>query len=256
MTEFKSDVIDIDLGTYENLYANVPIGALISIAGPVSLYSNSYYSQLGLLPCNGGEWSISTYTNLYNLITQSGTVFPFGANTNGSGGAGNTHFKLPNMLNTKYFLVGTSSNISVSNTVGHGHTQNVSASLVANNDAWTHYHSYSASSDNVSMNLHNHNYPSLNASSAGNGTSVVSKNDASGPTAASPSHSHGSFNMNSGASNNQNTGAHSHGGNAADTSTTDLGSHTHNITGSTTFNTSNSVAVYPSFENFIYFVKS
>lgn len=257
MANFKSDKIDIDLFSYSNLYANIPTGALVPIAGAVSSYTNSPLIDLGLLPCNGGEWSISTYQNLYNLITQNGTAFPFGANTNGSGAAGSTHFVLPNMLTTKYFLVGTASNISVANAVGHGHSGLSSlASLEANATAWNHYHDFSASSDNNSMNAHNHNYPSLNATSASNGNSVVSKNDATTPTAASPSHSHGSFNMNAGSSNNQNAGAHSHSGNTASSNATDLGSHTHSANGTATYSTGNSVAIYPSFQNFLYFIKA
>jgi microcystin-dependent protein len=51
----------------------------------------------GWFLCEGQEVSIATYTNLYNALTTTGTVFPYGANTNGSGGAGSTHFRLPNL---------------------------------------------------------------------------------------------------------------------------------------------------------------
>jgi microcystin-dependent protein len=50
----------------------------------------------GFLMQDGGEYAIATYTALYNVLTQNGTVFPFGANTNGSGAAGSTHFRTPN----------------------------------------------------------------------------------------------------------------------------------------------------------------
>lgn len=261
MSTFKSDKIDIVLDTYQNLYAGIPTGALVPMAGPISLYSApsvQSYIDLGLLPCNGTQWSISTYQDLYNIITQNGSVFPFGANTNGSGVAGSTHFVLPNMYTTKYFLSGTASNISVSNAVGHTHTHTVATSLTANATAWNHYHNFSASSNAVAMNAHNHNYPAGNASSAGNGGSVVQKNDASGPTAASPTHSHGAFNMNASASQNQNAGNHSHAGNAQASNETSGGSHSHSsaeITTTAAFN-SNSVTVYPSFINMLYFIKS
>jgi hypothetical protein len=260
MADFKSDKIDIILDTYQNLYAGIPTGALVPIAGPVSLYSApsvQYYIDLGLLPCNGTQWSISTYQELYNIITQNGSVFPFGTNTNGSGAAGSTHFILPNMYTTKYFLSGTASNISVSNTVGHSHTHTVTTNLSANNAAWNHYHNFSASSNDVAMNSHNHNYPAGNASTAGNGGSIISKADASGPTASSTSHSHGALNMNASASENQNAGNHSHTGNTATSSEVSGGSHSHigQITTTPTFN-SNSVAVYPSFVNMLYFIKS
>ena len=261
MSTFKSDKIDIILDTYQNLYAGIPTGSLVPIAGPVSLYSApsvQSYIDFGLLPCNGTQWSISTYQDLYNIITQNGSVFPFGANTNGSGGAGSTHFVLPDMYTTKYFLSGTASNISVSNTVGHTHSHSVATSLTANATAWNHYHNFSASSDSVGMNAHNHNYPAGNASSAGNGGSVVLKNDIAGPTASSTSHNHGSFNMNASASQNQNAGGHSHTGNSASSAETSGGSHSHGtatITSTPLFN-SNSVTVYPSFVNMLYFIKS
>jgi microcystin-dependent protein len=49
----------------------------------------------GFLKQDGGEYAIATYTALYNFLTANGTIFPFGANTNGSGGAGSTHFRTP-----------------------------------------------------------------------------------------------------------------------------------------------------------------
>jgi len=51
----------------------------------------------GYLPANGAEPAIAAYSTLYNALTNSGTVFPFGANTNGSGSAGSTHFRLPDL---------------------------------------------------------------------------------------------------------------------------------------------------------------
>lgn len=261
MSTFKSDKIDISLSTYENLYASIPTGCLVPIAGPVSLYSSpsvDNFINLGLLPCSGSQWSISTYQELYNIITVNGSVFPFGANTNGSGGAGSTHFVLPNMYTTKYFLSGTASNISVSNTVGHTHSHNVSTGLTANAAAWNHYHNFNSGSSEASMGAHNHNYPAGNASSAGNGGSVISKNSATGPVGSSTTHNHGSFNMNATVSTNQNAGTHIHSGNSASSSETSGGLHSHStgtITSTPAFN-SNSVAVYPSFVNMLYFIKS
>lgn len=51
----------------------------------------------------GGDWKfpvgqellIADYTEAYNLLTQNGTVFPHGTNTDGSGNAGSTHFRMP-----------------------------------------------------------------------------------------------------------------------------------------------------------------
>lgn len=50
----------------------------------------------GFLMEDGGQYPIATYTALYNKLTSNGTVFPFGANTNGAGAAGSSHFRTPN----------------------------------------------------------------------------------------------------------------------------------------------------------------
>jgi microcystin-dependent protein len=53
------------------------------------------------LPCNGAELAIADYPVLYNRITYSsggsGTFFPHGANTDGSGNPGSTHFRIPDL---------------------------------------------------------------------------------------------------------------------------------------------------------------
>jgi microcystin-dependent protein len=78
--------------TITNLIAekisNVP-GMISQYAGPTA--------PSGWLLCEGQEVLITTYQSLYNAITSSGTVFPYGADTNGSGGAGSTHFRIPNL---------------------------------------------------------------------------------------------------------------------------------------------------------------
>ena len=67
---------------------SIPIGVIMPFAGA----SNAPY---GWEFCYGQELSISAYGGLYNTLTGSGTSFPYGANTNGSGGAGSTHFRVP-----------------------------------------------------------------------------------------------------------------------------------------------------------------
>jgi microcystin-dependent protein len=66
-----------------------PVGAIIQYGGATA--------PTGWLICDGTEKSITTYQTLYNILTATGSVFPYGANTNGSGGAGSTHFRLPNL---------------------------------------------------------------------------------------------------------------------------------------------------------------
>ena len=69
---------------------------LDSVPGMISEYAGAT-TPTGWLACEGQEVAIATYTDLYNVLTSTGTVFPYGANTNGSGGAGSTHFRIPNL---------------------------------------------------------------------------------------------------------------------------------------------------------------
>jgi len=255
MADFKSDSIDI----VSDLYASIPTGTLVPIAGPVSLYSNAAYVALGLLPCNGTVREIATYQNLYNILTNNGTVFPFGANTLADGiTAGNTHFKLPNMLATKYFLLGSPlSNVSVSNNLpSHYHTTTATTTLTNNNETWSHSHTADGNTDSSNIPAHGHAYPSANVATSGP-SNPISKNDASGPTAASQSHTHGSLNMNAGTGNSTGTfGSHSHGYNTGSSNVTDMGVHLHNSATSTVTFNSNTVSVYPPFVNTLYFVRA
>lgn len=68
---------------------------LLTPTGSITQYAGAS-APTGWLMCDGSEVAIASYTALYNILTSTGTVFPFGTNTNGSGGAGSTHFRLPN----------------------------------------------------------------------------------------------------------------------------------------------------------------
>lgn len=67
----------------------MPTGSIIQTALPTA--------PGGWLFCQGQEVLIAAYPSLYGAITINGTVFNYGTNTNGSGGAGTTHFRLPNL---------------------------------------------------------------------------------------------------------------------------------------------------------------
>jgi microcystin-dependent protein len=70
---------------------------LTSVPGVINQFAGSgSAAPTGWLFCDGQEILISSYTNLYNALTSNGFTFPYGANTNGSGGAGSTHFRIPN----------------------------------------------------------------------------------------------------------------------------------------------------------------
>ena len=78
---------NVDTNTY--ITQAVPVGAVFHFAASTA--------PTGYLKANGAEALITAYTTLYNVLTTSGTTFPFGANTNGSGAAGSTHFRLPDL---------------------------------------------------------------------------------------------------------------------------------------------------------------
>lgn len=70
---------------------------MTSVPGVINQYAGSgSAAPTGWLFCDGQEVLISSYTSLYNALTSTGMTFPYGANTNGSGGAGSTHFRIPN----------------------------------------------------------------------------------------------------------------------------------------------------------------
>jgi microcystin-dependent protein len=70
---------------------------LTSVPGVINQFAGSgSAAPTGWLFCDGQEVLITTYQNLYNSLTSNGFTFPYGANTNGSGGAGSTHFRIPN----------------------------------------------------------------------------------------------------------------------------------------------------------------
>ena len=71
---------------------------MTSVPGVINQFAGSgSAAPTGWLFCDGQEVLITTYQNLYNSLTSNGTTFPYGTNTNGSGGAGSTHFRIPNL---------------------------------------------------------------------------------------------------------------------------------------------------------------
>jgi len=87
-----------------------PIGSVVMWCGTVNNFPT------GWAVCNGTELPIATYTALYNVLTNSGSSFPFGANTDGSGNPGDSHFRMPNMVDR--FIVGSGNAYSVGETGG------------------------------------------------------------------------------------------------------------------------------------------
>lgn len=74
-----------------------PTGALMPYAGSSA--------PTGYLICDGSAVSRNTYSNLYNLITSNGTVFPYGS------GDGSTTFNLPDLRGRMPVGLGTHSTV-------------------------------------------------------------------------------------------------------------------------------------------------
>jgi microcystin-dependent protein len=97
-----------------------PIGGILLWPGSLSNFPDNWRV------CNGALLEIADYTDCYNILTNNGTTFPYGANVG-------TRFRLPNMTNR--FVVGTGSNYTIGQTGGsadavlvqHSHNGNTSA---------------------------------------------------------------------------------------------------------------------------------
>ncbi len=88
-------------------------GSVYSPAGMVSQFAGST-APTGWLLCDGTEKAIATYAALYAVL---GTTY--GALTNGSGGAGTTYFRVPDLQGrVAVGPSGTTGRISTNNTLG------------------------------------------------------------------------------------------------------------------------------------------
>jgi len=100
----------------------------------------------GWLLCDGSEVPIDSYPELYSLLTAGGTLFPFGANTDGSGGAGSTHFVLPD-LSERFIGVADASSVGDIESPSATHTHNFAMSTnttIAYASGGNHDHSFTA----------------------------------------------------------------------------------------------------------------
>ena len=252
MADFKSDVIDAT-----SSYNYLPTGAVIMIAGSYSKYSDSTYTNLGLIPCDGRflDGTTSAYINLYKAI---GTTY---------GGTGQSSFAVPALTTVKKAIIGKADAAPLggtTNTSSHSHTPSVSYTY--NNADETHSHAYSAGFDwNVigvnAFNYHRHNFA---AHSATIGTNTNASNySTAGPgnqTALVPgSHNHG---VNFNAHNTDDVGANAHNhtasGNSGNNTTTTT--HTHSASATATFPTktfdgTNTNPLEVPYANVLYFIR-
>lgn len=114
-------------------------------------------APIGWLLCDGGEVPIDSYPELYSLLTADGTLFPFGANTDGSGGAGSTYFVLPD-LRERFIGVADTSSVGDIESPSATHTHNFAMSTntaTASVGGGSHDHSFAAPNLNAGFG-HSH----------------------------------------------------------------------------------------------------
>jgi microcystin-dependent protein len=144
--------------TITDLIAN----KLTSVPGIINQFAGSgSAAPTGWLFCDGQEVLITTYQSLYNSLTSNGTTFPYGANTNGSGGAGSTHFRIPNFkgrvpvgrdsAQTEFDVLGESGGSKTSvaphdHSIAHDH-----AAFTSGDDSPDHAHYFSVFSDEARL---------------------------------------------------------------------------------------------------------
>jgi microcystin-dependent protein len=252
MADFKSDNVDA-----ASTSAYLPTGAVIMLGGPFSDYSDSYYTNLGLVPCDGRSLNgvSSIYSNLWAVI---GTTF---------GGTGQSSFQVPNLTSIKKSVIGTSGTYargSSTNTSSHGHTATLNYTSNSANE--THSHSATTNIGNVSTsNTHRHNLAAYSMSIGTNtNASNYSTAGSGNQTALVPgSHNH-RCDFNAFNTDDRGTeGSHSHGGSATgntgnNTATT---THSHAISSVTatfptdTFDGTGSNPLETPYANVLYFIR-
>lgn len=200
-TAWVNDAIDLATDTTGNYVSSLVAGTGITLtnnsgeastptiaidtsatlpSGSIQMYGGTS-SPTGWFLCDGSEKAISTYGSLYAIIGTN-----FGSLTNGSGGAGTTHFRLPDMRSRMPIGVGTGTGLSArsigdtggvesvtltaaqSGLVGHGHANTFSASSGNQSADHSHTanHNHSASSTPTDL-MHAHSLPRSSISAAG-----------------------------------------------------------------------------------------
>lgn len=133
--------------------------------GHISMFYGSSVPA-GFLLCNGQELLKTAYPLLFNEI---GIVY---GETNGSGGVGTTHFKVPNLVNSYIVPVGTGVSMSGgSNTHSHTVTANVN---ITPKDT---FHTHTTATTNTGAFAWNHSHNATNNPNNGAyGTNPVNAN--------------------------------------------------------------------------------
>lgn len=252
MADFKSDNVDT---VSANAY--LPTGAVVMLGGPFSKYSDSYYTDLGLVPCDGRSLNgvSSIYSNLWAVI---GTTF---------GGTGQSSFQVPNLTSVKRSVIGTSTTYtrgSITNTSSHGHTATLNYN--SNNSSETHSHGGSVNVGNVlTSNGHDHNFAATSVTIGTNTNATNYSTAGSGNQSALVPGSH-NHNVSVSAFNTDNRGTegvHTHGGANSGNSgnNTTVTTHAHSVSSVTatfptdTFDGTATNPLETPYANVLYFIR-
>lgn len=134
----------------------VPIGTIEMWAGLSSAI------PAGWLLCDGGQYEIGSAGSQYYALSQVITT-RYGSYTNGSGGAGSSHFRVPDM--TAYVPIGITSGANAGATTASyaatslAHTHTLTANATTNADGASHSHTLSdGGSHNHSLVTSNWNH--------------------------------------------------------------------------------------------------
>jgi microcystin-dependent protein len=128
----------------------VPPGVISQFAGTSA--------PTGYLLCTGQELAISSYQNLYNVL---GTTY--GSLTNGSGSAGTTHFRLPNLQNRVPVGRGAETEFDTLGEVGGAKTVTLNHTQIP-----AHSHPNTLSNNTVASSGHTHEHISPVGLNSGN----------------------------------------------------------------------------------------
>jgi microcystin-dependent protein len=135
----------------------IPIGGIIPWSG-----TSSNYPSTGWLVCDGSAVSQTTYAGLYDILTDGGTVFPYGANPDGS------TFLIPDLRDRFLVTAGTTYNRGGTggqkdnSVIDHTHT-------VTNDPVASHAHNIGNEAAHThpsrSVDAHDHNIDPIGAHS-------------------------------------------------------------------------------------------
>lgn len=259
MEKFKSDNIDTEV-----VNSFIPVGGIVTKVGPFSEYSNSEFTQVGLIPCDGRSLNTYEYKNLHQVIGNiyGGVAFQEGVTNIPSSVA---TFNLPNLSADKLFICNPDTELVGSTVISSAHTHlSFSSSstpyvnIENNADDYTHYHSATFNTGNQSTNHDTHNAGGFGRASGAPTSGLRAKVDGNA-SAASVGHTHNTFNVSPGGASSATLNAnHAHSNPTINTnsSTVAEGSHSHVASFSSTSTSGNSSSFAPPHYNVLYFIKS